>query len=232
MNFINQITEAFKYTLRDWKILILLGIVLCLISSFEEFNTTNFYLEGTLLIITILLLFIEEGYRYRIIESTLNGNNKPPILNGIKELIKEGFEEWVTLTIYALIMLILNMIWNLIKPNTTINAILWMFVLILIIIFYITFFAAAINKILNGGKFLSAFNIKEIFGLYSKIGILKTILIVILGTINLETIVSCVIQTGVLNAYMLLDYTVSFFVSPILVLFLTRLIALCAKDAI
>ena len=41
MKFKNRIYDAFKYTLKDWKAIILLGAVLCIASTVGEFQTDN-----------------------------------------------------------------------------------------------------------------------------------------------------------------------------------------------
>ena len=80
MKFSSQIKDAAKYTFRDWKAIVLLGIILCIASTLDETYTDNLLLLFIMVIAAIALLFIEEGYRYKIIRETIEGNNSPPLI--------------------------------------------------------------------------------------------------------------------------------------------------------
>lgn len=232
MKFERQIYDALKYTIDDWKAIVLLGIILCIASTSEETITENVYILIIISIIGLVTLFLEEGYRYLIIEETIKGNNSPPIIRNMKDLLKEGFYEVITLFIYGAILAILSYIGNNIVIYTDLDYLRWLILYIICLIIYLSFFGAAINKVLHGGKFLSAFNIIEIFKLYLKMGILQTIFLAIIGTVNLNIVVSCVLDLGILNVNHFLDYVISFFLSPAILLFVTRLMALCGKIAV
>lgn len=100
MKFTTQLRDAFKYTLRDWKAIVLLGIFLCMASTFEEIHSNNLLILIVAFVVCTVLLFFEEGYRYKIIKETMKGNNNPPVINNLKELIKEGFYEYITISVY------------------------------------------------------------------------------------------------------------------------------------
>lgn len=103
---------------------------------------------------------------------------------------------------------------------------------ILAAIIYLTFFGFAIYKAQKGGKFFSVFNIIGIIRLYRKMGILQTIFLIIVGSISLNLIYSCVFDLGIFKSSRFLDFIVSFFINPIIFLFLTRLIALSGREGI
>lgn len=230
MKFTTQLRDAFKYTLRDWKAIVLLGIFLCMASTFEEIHSNNLLILIVAFVVCTVLLFFEEGYRYKIIKETMKGNNNPPVINNLKELIKEGFYEYITISVYILILNILFWIVNHMEITSSIHFIQWTILYIISMAIYFLFFGAPINKILHGGKFFSAFNFIEIAKIYLKIGLKKTIILVIIGTISVNLILRSVLDYGIFNFVNFIDFLINFFISPVILLFLTRLIALIGKE--
>lgn len=231
MKFSSQIKDAAKYTFRDWKAIVLLGIILCIASTLDETYTDNLLLLFIMVIAAIALLFIEEGYRYKIIRETIEGNNSPPLIENFSELIKEGFLETITLLIYIGIALALITTYeNFIKAH--VPGTYQIIILILLIIVYLAFLGYAINKALHGSKFFSAFNIIDIFKLYYKIGIKKSIFLFIIGGTSLNIMYTCVFNVGIFQPTRFIEFILSFFINPVIMLFLTRLIALCGREAI
>ncbi|WP_296861150.1 DUF4013 domain-containing protein [uncultured Methanobrevibacter sp.] len=231
MKFISQIKDAAKYTFKDWKTIVLLGIILCIASTSEEFTTNNNILLFILSGITLTLLIIEEGYRYTIIKETIEGNNRPPIIGNLFKLIKEGIIETFSLAVYIGIVLALFTAYDKV-PKDQFYDMYQIIIFILLIIIYLMFFGYAINKALHGSKFLSAFNIIEIFKLYYKIGIVQSIFLFIVGSISLNIMYTCVFNIGIFQPTRFIEFILSFFINPILLLFITRLMALCGREAI
>lgn len=232
MNFTSQIKDALKYTFKDWKSIVLLGIILCIASTFEEWHTENLLIRVILTVIALVLIFIEEGYRYKIIKDTINGNNHPPFIGNYRELIKEGFLETVTILIYAGTTWAIVQLYNNIIPTTSISYISLIILFIFALIIYLTIFGFAIYKALNKGRFLSAFNIFGILKLYYKIGLKQTIFLIIVGSISLDLIFTCVLNMSIFEPGKFLEFIISFFINPILLLFMTRLLALSGRKAI
>ena len=73
MNFKNQIYDAIKYTLKDWKTIILLGIILCTLPVIIETETNYLLIAALLFFVSVILTLFEEGYRYEIIKETIKG---------------------------------------------------------------------------------------------------------------------------------------------------------------
>ena len=67
MNFKDQIYDALKYTLKDWKPTILLGTILFIASLLHTIDSEEYTIIFAVFIATIVLLFFEEGYRYKIV---------------------------------------------------------------------------------------------------------------------------------------------------------------------
>lgn len=99
MNFKSQILDAVTYTLRDWKGIVLLGIILCIASTVEEVQVDNMNLYYILLIISSITLLFEEGYRYNIIKNTVQ-NKFSNAISDFREFMKEGFIELITAYIF------------------------------------------------------------------------------------------------------------------------------------
>lgn len=229
MRFRDQIHDALKFTLMDWKAIVILGIILCIAATFDELDSENLILITGILIISTLLIFFEEGYRYRIIEDTLAGHNKPPIIRNIKTFLNEGFYETVTMAVYfAAITILANYLNKM--PITGIFFYEYIILYIVFLFVYIIFFGAAINKALHDGKFLSGFNVFEIIGFYREIGIKKSLLLILIEAIFVNFLVSSVFDWGVLNGRHTLEFIICFFLSPILLLFSTRLMASFGRE--
>lgn len=231
MKFKNRIYDAFKYTLKDWKAIILLGAVLCIASTVGEFQTDNLTIFFIILIISVTTSIFEEGYRYRIIENTINGNNSPPLIENPYKLMKEGFVEVITLCIYILIMNGINLLID--KLNSMEQPAIALIIFAIGYLFYSFLIASGINKVLHGGKFLSGLNFIEILKLYYKIGLKESIFLIVAGGISINILYRAIFNLNIFAVNNnIIDYSVSFIINPILILFITRLIALCGRETI
>ncbi|WP_407415954.1 DUF4013 domain-containing protein [Methanobrevibacter sp.] len=231
MNFINQIKDAIKYTFKDWKAIVLLGIILCLASTFEEWQTNDLLTAIILAVIIIALALIEEGYRYKIIKGTIKGDNKPPIIGNFSGLIHEGFLETVTLLVYSAVFLVIVGLYSTLIEIPGVSYIYPIIMFILAMVIYLTALGCAIYKALHNDNFFSAFNILGILKLYTKLGIMQTIFLIIVGSISLNLIFTCVLHQGIFEPGKFLEFILSFFINPILLLFITRLLALSGRKA-
>ena len=223
MNFKSQILDAVTYTLRDWKGIVLLGIILCIASTVEEVQVDNMNLYYILLIISSITLLFEEGYRYNIIKNTVQ-NKFSNAISDFREFMKEGFIELITAYIFFLIMYpVYTLRDQTLGVTSTILEILGY-------LLYFLFYASAVNKVLHGGRFISGLNFIEIFKLYYNIGLKRVILVIILVLINLLLLFHCVLNLGILKTAHFLDFIISFFLNPILMLFITRFLAIAGKE--
>ena len=179
MKFRYHILDAMKYTLKDWKAIVLLGIIFCIASTADEFKTADLTLYNILFIISLITMVFEEGYRYKIIKNTIEGDNSPPIIGNFNSWIREGLTETITIYAYGIVLIGLNFI------TDKSHGIAYSFFFIIAYIVYFLFLASAINKALHEDKFLSGFNLIEIFKLYYKMGLKQSIYLMIIGTISL-----------------------------------------------
>ena len=222
MNFKSQILDAVTYTLRDWKGIVLLGIILCIASTVEEVQVDNMNLYYILLIISSITLLFEEGYRYNIIKNTVQ-NKFSNAISDFREFMKEGFIELITAYIFFLIMYPAYILSDQTQGITSI------ILAILGYLLYFLFYASAVNKVLHGGRFISGLNFIEIFKLYYNIGLKRVIFVIILVLINLTLLVHCVLNLDIFRIGHFLDFIVSFFLNPILMLTITRFLAISGK---
>ena len=235
MNLKELMKESLKYTLRDWKMLILVGILLTLASTIEEIHITHETLAIIFLILSLLLLLIEEGYRAKIIETTLHGNNMPPnLLKNPKGLIKGGFYEVIILVGYSsiisgIIYLMLYMGFN--GSIYNLNFIIAVTLLsIFCTIFLICFLIAPINKAINDDKLIHAFKIHDLLKLYHKMGLSNAICSIILGITGFNLVVAPILNWGILDTYKFFEFLISFLLSPLILLFTTRFLSLSVKE--
>lgn len=60
MNFFSQILDALKFTLRDWKAIVLLGLILCILSTSKEYQSDSLLIYYIICIIWTALVLVEE----------------------------------------------------------------------------------------------------------------------------------------------------------------------------
>ena len=230
MNFKNQIYDALKYTLKDWKTIILLGIILCTLAAIIETETNYLLIAVLLFFVSVILTLFEEGYRYEIIKETIKGNNNPPNIGNIKLLLKEGAYETIIIAIYWGIIFLLNKMAEYMNQLNIFNWSLWAVLSAMCIIVYFLFFGAAVNKALHNDRFISALNFIEIGKFYLKIGVKRTVVLIIVGIISINFIEISVMGMGIHNFAKIIDIIINLTISPIMLLFMTRLTALIGRE--
>lgn len=230
MNFKNQIYDALKYTLKDWKTIILLGIILCTLAAIIETETNYLLIAALLFFVSVILTLFEEGYRYEIIKETIKGNNNPPNIGNIKLLLKEGAYETIIIAIYWGIIFLLNKMAEYMNQLNIFNWSLWAVLSAMCIIVYFLFFGAAVNKALHNDRFISALNFIEIGKFYLKIGVKRTVVLIIVGIISINFIEISVMGIGIHNFAKIIDLLINLTISPIMLLFMTRLTALIGRE--
>ena len=230
MNFKNQIYDALKYTLKDWKTIILLGIILCTSPTIIETETNYLLIAALLSFVSFILTLFEEGYRYEIIKETIKGNNNPPNIGNIKLLLKEGAYETIIIAIYWGIIFLLNKMAEYMNQLNIFNWSLWAVLSAMCIIVYFLFFGAAVNKALHNDRFISALNFIEIGKFYLKIGVKRTVVLIIVGIISINFIEISVMGIGIHNFAKIIDLLINLTISPIMLLFMTRLTALIGRE--
>ncbi|ADZ09854.1 hypothetical protein Metbo_1627 [Methanobacterium lacus] len=195
---IGEITkDALRYPFSDWKKILVLGIfgVIATLSINELIGTVYLFFDSSasvsivvLTIIGLLSIFIERGYQFRILKSSLNGMVELPKFNSWMSMLKDGFKLSIVTIVYlipfVLIYLVLKgpfvAILQLIFKSpikmsffTTVGILHLMefFILFLFInIILIMFMISIANMANNNGKLSAAFKFRQITNKLSSVG--------------------------------------------------------------
>jgi len=221
--------DSLRYPFSDWKKFLILGIVVLLgsISSITRIyvpvNTTNLFLTLVLGIIGFIFGFLQRGYFFRIIKTSLNGVAVLPEFNSWIEMFKDGIKLFIVPIIYfvpaILIILVLAVlsfksnpstvisilygaiIWSLIGGNTINTFIVWagtwgiIAILYCILIFPISLMAIA-YMIENDSKLSEAFKFHNILDKIKIKGVIRLII--------------WYIMTGIVFLILMLIFTIIF----------------------
>jgi len=229
MNIKVIILDSSRYAASDWTKFILLGILFILTDFLDKINPENSYGEFIWLIFIpwLILFFIQAGYIFSIIESTVKGENKLPPFHNLKKLFVHGVKDSIIFFIYLFIPLILFIIFII----TDIISHLYSPILILIfvivpILFFILFQGSVLNMAHNNGKLRSAFNIKEIITRIRKAGVQNFIIICFLTGLIIWIVEPLVVDE--LTDF--LDYRlgalIDLFIAPYLTILTSRFLGL------
>lgn len=245
--------DAIKYPFYGWKQIIILGLI-TLISSkiLGQYNDLITYLDITLPdivlflisiitnILILILIFLEAGYAYKIIEKSVHGIEKPPQFNKLVSMFKHGTHETLIGLIYSLIpiiflIIIINDIFT--KISMGLSTILSETLLLLIILAVVLGFAASIiftvaipHMAYKNNEFKDAFSFKEIFRKIRQIGITR-LLIAYLGIIIGIVVIGAPILKEVIESANIFGFVVSeLIIAPYLLMFYARFIALIYRN--
>ena len=103
MNIEEIVKGALKYPLLDWKRILILGIIIVFTSTADiamSLGTTNIDVISLLMGIGFIIGFLVNGYMFRIIKSSLDGDVKLP---GFKDLIgigADGVKVFIAFIVY------------------------------------------------------------------------------------------------------------------------------------
>lgn len=223
--FHENVKDAFHFAISDKVSLIVIGIILTIIGTMEEFHTTNFILSIVVFIVLIILLLFEAGYSSKIIEETLEGSTKPPIIENIFEILKHGSKEFIVLLGYTVVSFILGM--TLEDIYKTYPNIVFLFILLFVMaILVFVMNSALIYMGHKQGRIKDGFNIKGIFDLYKKLGVLGTLFLFITCIISQTIVISSVFDVYSFDLVYIIDFIINFTLAPISLIFSLRLFAL------
>lgn len=206
-----NLKEGMKYALSDWKKLPILGILTIIgsvlsvlgvtILAFTEITSTahianpithylhlgypiNITLGIILTIIGILVCFLISGYRYRVIENSINNNEELPTFNNWAKMFKDGLKIFVVRLVYFIIPTLLLSIGTMFIYSTIdILSILGTFSfyigMILFVIAGILVVMATNHLVANNGELSSILEFREPINHIKNYGILKYIAMLI-----------------------------------------------------
>lgn len=206
MNAREIVKDALLYPFSDWKKIIVLGIFGVIATlSINELIGTVYFLDNTaalsipvLTIIGLLSIFIERGYQFRILKSSLNSMIELPKFNSWRCMFKDGIKLSIVTVVYlipfiliyyvfkssfiAILQLMFNNLPSLVFSTiihlkltffTTIGILhlIEFFTLFLFMnVILIMFLISIANMANNNGKLAAAFKFRQISNKLSSVG--------------------------------------------------------------
>ena len=247
------INDSVRYPFSDWKKILLLGIfillgnlgpVILFIGTF--IGLKNLYLTLPISIIAYVLFgFIINGYKFKIIKTSLEGISELPDFNNWIEIVINGIKVSLVVIFYC-IPTILILIYAAISflpilvshPSIDVHLILSIlsgFILVLFALLYLIIimpinYMAITHMVHNDGKLSMAFRFGEIFEKIGRIGWINLLVwYIVTGVISIVIsvtggVISTVFSILTPGVGLIIN---SLIVSPYNYMFLNRSIALC-----
>jgi len=106
MNITELVKDSLKYPVSDWKKIIVLGIFIVIggISSLLNLiDITNYAIVLIFVVIGLISGLIVDGYLFRIVKTSVDGENKPPEFNDWKNLLIDGMKVFLTFIVYLIL---------------------------------------------------------------------------------------------------------------------------------
>lgn len=226
--FIQNFRNAIRYSISDWKIIIIIGSLMFLISFLNKISVTDPIISKIIFVISNLLLFLEVGFGSKIVATSIQGEAKPPKLNKIHKLIWEGLKKTIIIGIY--IYILKHIIIQAQFYASKISPICVIFYLLFLIV-YILLILGLINRYNYNGSFIKAFDFKEIFKLFRKIKIKNLVFVMICAGLSQITAIQCFIDLNMGFSIIEAAHTIiTFFLAPWILLTTKRFIALNVGD--
>ncbi|WP_409200483.1 DUF4013 domain-containing protein [Methanobrevibacter sp. DSM 116169] len=237
MNFTEIFKDALKYPSQNWKIVLILGVLLLipeLISTGGSLDSTQPFLPIFGGIIGIILGIFVSGYLVSDLKSTIESNDSLPEIDLSNNII-DGLKYLVVNIVYAIIYVILLMVFGfLIVFSSEVSGILVAIfgIIALILVIAIALFALiSYARLADTGSIGEALNLKEVWEDINTIGIGNLItwaLLLILIGIAVFIILMVIFVLAAFIPYLLIVITflISLLVAPYFSLFTNRALGL------
>ena len=154
--FYENIKDSISYALSDWNAVVIIGIIFFVSSIINKHHLTNL---SYLRVFNVLML-MSTGYGSYITWYTLKGYDKLPIIGNVKKLLWEGFRKGIVIFVYSTVLTFLIHCAKIYFIKA--NMLFALFFAILFSVVYMFLIGGLLNRYLNGGKILKAFNLVEI----------------------------------------------------------------------
>ena len=220
-SFIHNLKDAVDYALED-KVAILVISSLVTIASLINKNA----LSDQLFKLFNINLLIVVGYGSYVSWYALKGRDEhPSFKNNLRRLIWEGFKKSVIVFIYSAFLWLVGRQAKLgYMDGSWVIVVLWS---ILFILLYLCLIGGLLNRYLNKGEFLKAFNLVEIVKLLLSFDIKSFIKVIFAVVISQIFSASIVIRFGETFGLIEFIYSIAvFFLAPFLYIAMKRFIAL------
>lgn len=232
ISYWNLIKDSIRYALSDWVAILIFGVILLVLSSFENYVLFNYrYLFSKRIIVAIIIVIVlsllESGYSFKILEESIHGSKKPPLFARFKEMYVHGFKDVLVSIFYlGIIFLLILFAYSLDMAFPNGFFLITFFAIIISGVILLFMLGAFLNLAYTGGEFKSAFDFKKIKSILGKIGYFRLIVVYILGLIAEYLIVASILHIGIFAENSILSFLVNLLLTPFIVIFTERLFAL------
>ena len=106
MNINEIIKDALKYPLTDWKKILILGIIIVISGIYgllSSLGITNYILVVISVFIGAISGFLINGYLFKILKTSLDGDNILPEFNVWKNILIDGIKVFITFLVYIIL---------------------------------------------------------------------------------------------------------------------------------
>ena len=106
MNITELVKDSLKYPVSDWKKIIVLGIFIVIggISSLLNLiDITNYAIISIFVVIGLISGLLVDGYLFRIVKTSVDGESRLPEFNDWKNLLIDGVKVFSTFIIYLIL---------------------------------------------------------------------------------------------------------------------------------
>ncbi|WP_409199325.1 DUF4013 domain-containing protein [Methanobrevibacter sp. DSM 116169] len=231
LKLFDMVKDSIKYVFKDWKAVIILGIIINLLNVLTSIDfSNNLIIFSIIILFTLILTLFEMGYSFKIIEESLDGSIRPPIFNNFKDMLVHGIKDIMAYIFYGLIIVILIVIFLIIAslyPES-----LPLIILIAMIstsFIFLLLNVSLVNLALNHGKIKAIFNIKDLSRLLIKIGLINIIVLNIVYMIVEFFLYSSFVLLELLSNSYIISLLYDLIVSPFLIIFSKRLLSIAAR---
>jgi hypothetical protein len=109
MNVTRIVKDSLKYPLSDWKKILILGILIVVAGSASSLNfigLTNIFILSILIVIGLISGLLVDGYLFKIVKHSLNGENILPEFNDWKNILLDGVKVFIIFILYLILPLL------------------------------------------------------------------------------------------------------------------------------
>ena len=223
--FYLSIKDAVRYALSDWKVVLVIGGLMCLSSISNKISVISLFKISNIFMVFVI------GYGSFIAFYTIHGDDVPLNISNVKRIFWEGFKKSVILMFYSLF---LNFFFTVAKSGYDKGDILIAVVSGLIFaLIWLVLIGGLINRYLNKGKFTKAFDIVEIVKLLKSLighNFIRLIVAVIIAQVfALSVFIG--LQDG-LSVLEIVHSILTFFLAPFLFIATKRLVGLNIRELV
>lgn len=236
MNLKQIIVDSLRYSASDFKIVVILGIVLLLADiayNLSDRGELASELRLILIFCVVIISVFEAGYVFRILEESINGSSRLPKFNNLKVMFFHGVKEIILLIIYYSVPLILfGALFTKFLFSNDINDVpdgseaIFICFLSLTAIIYAFYPAVLLHRAHHNGDFRSSFDFKKILHKVRSIG-LKRLIVVYIGILIIVSLVKLVLSES-LSAHVPIfgELLSDLIITPYVLIFTTRVLGL------